>query len=159
MIAKQFMNLVNYLIQGDIDKALNIYNNYIGTKFIHLFLLYYIISKEDTFRQIYNLIIYEKPKDLKPIFTLASNKLKHKNFSIIYELTDQFLNQYSFKTPNYTKLQDEYNLVKSKDPFIELRDIYFLNLLNIDAQTYIYNLDKLHNSDNIIKFNMGYISL
>ncbi|MEM0325386.1 MAG: hypothetical protein QXW35_05775, partial [Candidatus Aenigmatarchaeota archaeon] len=129
--------------------------------------IYYMLSRIRIFYQIYKLIIfenYDKNDDkLKLLFTLAIKKIEQQQIQkpeikitddIIYSINKNINNV------NLNKVTEDYNLLKSYNEFIELRDVYFLHMLNIDANTYIEllmqeNLKQIE----VIGFNSGFIQL
>lgn len=166
MITKYFNQLIENLFNGDINKAIHIFKNYINKKYLYLFLVLYVITKLDVFKQIYNIISNEQhltDEKLNLIFTLAYKKIKYKNYNLdnIPKLEDNMLRIQLNVPNNINKLQDDLLILRNKNPFAELQDIYFLHLLNItDIQSYIYILNKFElqkNDIDIYNLNSGLI--
>lgn len=168
MIANYFNEFVDILFEKkDVNRAIHIYKNYIGRKYIILFIVYYILTRINIFYQIYKLIIfenYDKTDDkLKLLFSLAIKKIEQQQIKKPdIKITDEIV-YYIHKNignVNMNKVTENYNLLKSFDEFIEVKDIYYLHLLSLDANTYIDLLTQ-ENLKNIqvIKFNSGFVRL
>lgn len=168
MLANYFNELVSALFEKkDVNRVIHIYKNYIGRKYITLFLVYYLLTGIRVFYQIYKLIIfenYDKTDDkLRLLFSLAIKKIEQQHIQkpeikIIDEIV--YYIHKNINNININKVTEDYSLLKSYDDFIELKDVYFLHLLNIDANTYIDLLSQ-ENLKQIetIKFNSGIIQL
>lgn len=168
MVANYFNEFVDTLFEKkDVNKAIHIYKNYIGRKYIILFPVYYILTRVNIFYQIYKLIIfenYDKTDDkLKLLFSLAIKKIEQQQIKKPdIKITDEIV-YYIHKNignVNMNKVTEDYNLLKSLDEFIEIKDIYYLHLLGLDINTYIDLLTQ-ENLKNIqvIKFNSGFVRL
>lgn len=168
MIANYFNELIDALFEKkDVNRAIHIYKNYIGRKYVILFLIYYMLSRNRIFYQIYKLIIFEnfdKNDDkLKLLFTLAIKKIEQQQIQKPnVKITDEVIYYVhkNISNVNLNKVTEDYNLLRSYDEFIELRDVYFLHVLGIDANTYTELLaqENLKHID-VIKFNSGFIQL